>query len=87
MPLTNAWGMRTTLRLDDELLARARVVAKESGRTLSAFVEDSLRLALAKKYPPPRQRIRLPSSGTGGLRPGVTLDNTSGLLDIMDGLD
>jgi hypothetical protein len=80
--------MRTTIRLSDDLLAQAKEAAVKSGRTLTAVIEDSLRLALAcQKEQPKRRRIRLPSSGTGGLRPGVNLDNTAELLDIMDGTD
>jgi hypothetical protein len=80
--------MRTTLRLNDELLVQAKEAAEESGRTLSAFVEDALRLVLASKArQPKRRRVRLPSSGGGGLRPGVNLDSTAELLDIMDGID
>jgi len=80
--------MRTTIRLNYELLAQAREAAAKSGRTLTAVIEDALRLALTpKKEQPKRRRVRLPSSGSGGLRPGVNLDSTADLLDIMDGLD
>ena len=87
-PLAYTLGMRTTIRLDDELLARQRRLSQKSGRTLSAFIEDSLQVALAsKRLSPRRPRVHLPSSGTGGLRPGVSLDGTSELLDIMDEID
>jgi hypothetical protein len=80
--------MRTTIRLNDDLLAQAKQAAISSGRTLTAVVEDALRLALASKQEPRRRRpIRLPTSGEGGLRPGVNLDSTAELLDIMDGTD
>ncbi len=80
--------MRTTIRLSDDLLAQAKQAAIRSGRTLTAVIEDALRQALQRKEPQrKRRRIRLPSSGEGGLRPGVNLDNTAELLDIMDGLD
>jgi hypothetical protein len=80
--------MRTTIRLSDDLLAQAKEAAVKSGRTLTAVIEDSLRLALASnKEQPKRRKIRLPSSGEGWLRPGVNLDSTAELLDIMDGND
>jgi hypothetical protein len=80
--------MRTTIRLNDDLLARAKEAAVKSGRTLTAVVEDALRQTLAsKKTSPKRRRIRLVSSGKGGLRPGVNLDSTADLLDIMDESD
>jgi hypothetical protein len=80
--------MRTTIRLSDDLLAQAKEVAVKSGRTLTAVIEDSLRLALAAKNErPKRRKTRLPSSGNGWLRPGVNLDSSAELLDIMDGTD
>ena len=40
-------NMKTTLDINDELLARAKQLAKESGRPFRAIVEDGLRAALA----------------------------------------
>jgi hypothetical protein len=79
--------MRTTIRLNDELLAQAKEAAVKRSCTLSAVIEDALRLALTQEKEQPERLIRLPSSGSGGLRPGVNLDSTAELLDIMDGLD
>jgi hypothetical protein len=80
--------MRTTIRLNDGLLARAKEEAIRSGRTLTAVVEDALRLALARKSRTPKQPpISLISCGEGGLRPGVDLNRTAELLDIMDEAD
>lgn len=39
--------MKTTLDLKDELLARAKQLAKASGKPLRAIVEDGLRATLA----------------------------------------
>jgi hypothetical protein len=77
--------MRTTIRLNDDLLAQAKQAAISSGRTLTAVIEDALRQTLSRKdVQPKRRRIRLMSSGKGGIRPGVDLDRTAELLDIMD---
>jgi hypothetical protein len=55
--------MRTTIRLDNDLLAEAKQAAIRSGRTLTAVIEDALRLALATKQEPRKRRpIRLPQS-------------------------
>ena len=35
--------MRTTVRLDDDLLREAKRVAAEEGRTLTSLLEDGLR--------------------------------------------
>jgi hypothetical protein len=80
--------MRTTIRLSDDLLAQAKEAAVRSGRTLTAVIEDALRQALTRKQGQPKQRaICLPTSGKGGLRPGVNLDSNADLLDIMDESD
>lgn len=80
--------MRTTIRLNDDLLVQAKESAIKSGRTLTAVVEDALRQALSRKaVQPKRRRIRLISSGKGGPRPGVNINSTAQLLDIMEGID
>jgi hypothetical protein len=77
--------MRTTIRLDDDLLARAKALAAKSGRTLTAVIEDALRAALAQASPRRRREpTSLPTFGRGGLRPGVDLDDSSALLDGME---
>ncbi len=80
--------MRTTIRLNDDLFAQAKEAAAKSGRTLTAVVEDALRQALSPKRASPKRRcVRLIASGRGWLRPGVNLDSTAELLDIMDETD
>jgi hypothetical protein len=77
--------MRTTVRLDDELLKEAKVLASRTGRTLAAVVEDALREAVARSRARPiRARAALPTFRGQGLQPGVDLDDTAGLLDLMD---
>ena len=78
--------MRTTIRLDDQLLAEARIQAARSGRTLTAVIEDALRVALGRRdgrrsAPVPE----LPISHGGRLQPGVDLDDSSALLELMEG--
>jgi hypothetical protein len=78
--------MRTTVSIDDELLRAAKLRAAETGRTLAAVIEDALRLALQERAPAaPRRPIRVPTSGSGGLLPGIGLDDTSSLLERMEG--
>ncbi len=77
--------MRTTIRLDDDLLARAKTLAAQTGRTLTAVIEDALRAALAQARPRHRpDQIELPTFGSGGVQPGVDLDDTASLLDVME---
>jgi hypothetical protein len=78
--------MRTTIRLDDALLTEAKQLAARTGRTLTAVIEDALRQMLSRTpVPGPRRRFVMPTYGRGGVRPGVDLDDTAGLLDLMDG--
>lgn len=77
--------MRTTIRLDPDLLARAKALAARTGRTLTAVIEDALRAALAPGRGRKRtDRTLLPTFGSGGVRPGVDLDDTAALLDVME---
>ena len=80
--------MRTTIRLDDQLLTKAKKLAAERGTTLTTIIEDSLRLALARCEPSPhRSKFRFPTFKGGGLQPHVDLDDTAALLDRMEGRD
>jgi len=75
--------MRTTLALDDRILAEAKARAHEAGVTLGAYVEEALRRDLARAHAP-RGPVRLTvSSATGGARPGVDLSNNRALYDAM----
>ena len=77
--------MRTTVRLNENLLRRAKQYALEHHKTLTAVIEDSLqRLLRSKEASPKRRRVKLPTFGHGGVMPGVDLDNTASLMDIMD---
>ena len=81
--------MRTTIRLADALMQEAKREAARTGMTLTAIIEESLRERLARSAASaePRTRTRLTTSGGGGLRPGIDLDDSSALLDVMDGAD
>lgn len=67
---------RTTVRLPQELLNRARKKAAAEGRTLTALMEDGLRFIVEdqpKQKPTKRRlpRVDLPvSKATGGFKPG-----------------
>ena len=79
--------MRTTIRLDDDLLTRAKQAAIERGTTLTAVIEDALRRALAPESSRGRRAPSLPTFHGDGLQPGIDLDDTASLLDAMDELD
>jgi hypothetical protein len=78
--------MRTTVRLDDSLLAQAKQEALRSGRTLTGVIADALRESLGRraKWESQREKADLPTFAGDGLLPGVDLDHTSSLLDLME---
>lgn len=76
--------MRTTVNLPDSLLVQARRRAAETGRTLTAFVADAVRESLGRRrdgqgQPP----VRLTTFRGSGLQPGVDLDDSAALEDLM----
>ncbi|MET0167570.1 MAG: ribbon-helix-helix protein, CopG family [Vicinamibacterales bacterium] len=77
--------MRTTVRLDERLLAEVKKYAAESGRTLTSVLEDALRETLARRRSGVKRKpVRLKTARGEGLRPGVDLDDTASLLDLME---
>lgn len=76
--------MRTTIRLEDSLLEQAKREAARRGVTLTSLIERGLRLVLTEPVKK-RRRVVLPvSSAKGGVLPGVDLNNSAALLDIME---
>lgn len=75
--------MRTTIRLDDALLARAKRRALERGTTLTAVIEEALRQSLAP-HQAGSARPEVPTYRGAGLQPGVDLDDSAALLDHME---
>jgi hypothetical protein len=76
--------MRTTINIDDALLAEAKQVAARTGRSLAAVVEDALRESLHRRNRPGVQTVELPRFGEGGFQPGVDLDDSAALLELME---
>jgi hypothetical protein len=80
--------MRTTIQIDDDLLTSAKLFATRSGKTLTAFIEDALRAALAHSQPmPTRKPVKLTTFAGNGLQPGVDLDDSAALLAHMETVD
>jgi hypothetical protein len=77
--------MRTTIRLEDRLLAEAKQVALETGTTLAAVIEDALRERLARRRAGSRpEPVRPTTVGGKGVQPGVDLDDSAALRDLME---
>jgi len=79
--------MRTTVDLPDDLIIEAKERAAREGRSLSDVVSDAVRGSFAAGGAPKRMPVKLPTFGHGGLQPGVDLDDSAALLDLMNGAD
>lgn len=80
-------AMKTTLDLDDDLLARAKALAARERTSLTSLIEDGLRLRLqarrraAGRYDPPRLAVY---QGRGGMAPNVDPLSNRSLLEAAD---
>jgi predicted transcriptional regulator len=80
--------MRTTIRFDEQLLIQAKKLAAERGITLTALLEDALRETVSRHKPAARRaKVRLTTSGRGGVQTHVDLDDTASLLDLIEARD
>jgi hypothetical protein len=84
--MTRHMGKRTTLRLPQDLLKRARRKAAAEGRTLTALIEDGLRLVVAEDRGAGKRKRLLPrvSTARGGPMPGLDLGDVSALQESED---
>jgi hypothetical protein len=74
--------MRTTVNIDEHLIAAARELAVRTKRALDDVVDAALRLPLARSAKLATADLDLPTFGGSGLRPGVDLENRE-LLDAL----
>ena len=76
--------MRTTVRLRDNLLQRAKKRAAEENRTLTSLIEEGLLIVLASPENASQKEVALPvSKASGGVFPGVDLNRSSDLEELM----
>lgn len=76
--------MRTTVNIDDHLLAEAKMLAARTSRPLGAILDDALRTLLrSQSGSDTRGTFQLPTHGSGGLRPGVDLDDKEALAELL----
>ena len=77
--------MRTTLRINDQLLIEIKLYAARSGQTLTAVIEDGLRQMIDRqKQSEKRKKVKLLTVQGNGTLPGVDLDDSASLLDFME---
>ncbi|MGH8509071.1 MAG: type II toxin-antitoxin system VapB family antitoxin [Gammaproteobacteria bacterium] len=77
--------MRTTVRLDERLLAEVKQLAQASNKTLTLVVEDALREMLARRQVcQKRMRVKLTTVRGKGVRPGIDLDDSATLVEWIE---
>ena len=76
--------MRTTLHLNEVLMKRARSFALKQQRTLTSILEESLRRLLDQYKESPAKKISSLCTVKGALRPGIDLNDSAALLDVME---
>jgi hypothetical protein len=77
---------RTTVRLPAALIALAKRKAAAEGRSLTALIEDGLRRVVSERAPADTTKRIMPpvSTATGGLMPGIDLNETAALQEAED---
>jgi hypothetical protein len=79
--------VRTTVDLPEDLLAEAKERAAREGRSLSEVVGDAVRRSFSQAAAGAGEPIELLTFGGDGLQPGVDLDDSAALLDLIEGED
>ena len=76
---------RTTVRLPEDLIKRAKRKAAAEGSTLTALIEEGLRLVVFEKPKEKPTRVLPPySDATGGPRPGIDISDSAALQEMDD---
>ncbi len=75
--------MRTTINIDEHILMLAKREAAIQKKSLGKVVEDALRTIFASRTEKSPQ-ISLVTAGGAGVKPGVDLDDSHSLSEIMD---
>ena len=77
--------MRTTIRINDNLFLRAKKIALEKNISLSALLEEALQEKLLQMNDHhERKPVKIITFKGKGLQPGVDLNNSAALLEIME---
>lgn len=89
--------MRTTPQLDEKLLQEVEILAAESGRSVTALIEETLRELVARRKSAiiaqpqekgndaeKKEQINLPTFSSGGYLCGDNLDDNSAVRDHLD---
>jgi hypothetical protein len=77
---------RTTIRLPEDLLKRAKRHAAAEGRTLTSLIADGLQMVIAgnRRAPKPKRVVPRISKAKGGALPGIDLTDLRALQETDD---
>jgi hypothetical protein len=75
---------RTTVRLPEDLVKRAKRKAAAEGRSMTALIEDGLRRVLNERSTRSNRVLPPVSAAMGGLVHGIDLNDTAALQDMED---
>lgn len=77
--------MRTTVNIDEHLLAEAKLIAARTHRTIGSVLEDGLRKLIDEQTSRPSNKpYTLPDFSRGGLMPGVDIYDRDQIEELMD---
>jgi hypothetical protein len=78
--------MRTTLTLDDDVAAKLKAEVRRVGRPFREVVNETLREGLvARRGHATRTPFKINPRDLGDVRPGLSLDNVSDLIEQVEG--
>lgn len=69
--------MKTTVEINDQLLARAQKKARREGRSMRSLIEEGLRLSLDADRGGGREKYELPDRSVGNPRAANPLESMS----------
>ncbi len=77
--------MRTTITVDEHVLARLKKRASETGTSVSRLIEQAIGMLLQMPRPAqPKGNFHLVTFGAGGRFSAYNIDKTSALLEAED---
>lgn len=79
--------MRTTVTIDDRLLAEAKILAAREHRTIGSILEESLQVLLDQRATQSAPPASLPTftPERSGLRDGVDLEDREAMDRLLEG--
>lgn len=79
--------MRTTLTLDEDVAAKLKAESRRLDRSFRDVVNETLRRGLAQRSPKQSNQggFKVVARDLGALRPGLSLDNVSAIIEQVEG--